>query len=108
MLAISFLSNFLCLVITAGVGVLKIGSNGRAHEACWLTDGLGWPGWLGLVAQPGEVSSCTDGREYRHWTLLFLLFEAVEARSSCSHLSPLAAYRQISTLHISKKKTWTY
>lgn len=58
MLPISLLSYFLCLVITAGVGiVLKIGSNGRAHEACWLMDGLGWNGlfgWLGLVAQPGE------------------------------------------------------
>lgn len=39
---------------------------------------------------------------------LFLFFEAVEACSSCSHLSQTAAYRQISTLHISKKKTWTY
>lgn len=61
MLAIPFLSNFLCLVITAGVGVLKIGSSGRAHEACWLRDGLGWKGLsgrLGLVAQPGEVPSC--------------------------------------------------
>lgn len=47
MLAISFLSYFLCLVITAGVGVLKIGSSGRAHEACWLRDGLGWNGLSG-------------------------------------------------------------
>lgn len=56
MLAISFLSNFLCLVITAGVGVLEIGSCGRAHEASWLMGGLVWnglSGWLGLVAQPG-------------------------------------------------------
>lgn len=84
MLAISFLSYFLCLVITAGVGVLKIGSSGRAHEVCWLRGDLGWNGllgWLGLVAQSGAVSSCTDGTGVRHGSRFdgFWLFKAVEA-----------------------------
>lgn len=74
----------------------------RMKRPVWLV-GSGCPTWRGYRRVRTEGKSGMG-----HFCFFVLVFEAVEARSSCSHLSPMAAHRQISTLHISKKKTWTY
>lgn len=73
----------------------------RMKWPVWLV-GSGCPTWQGYRRVRAEDKSGTG----RLWFRIFcvFVFEAVEARSSCSHLLPTAAHRQISTLHISKKK----